>query len=387
MRTLRQHGVTAAQLAQPLGLEIESARDGGRRRGLGYVPSLDGLRGVAIAAVMVFHSTARNGSLLPGGFIGVDVFFVLSGFLITVLLAHEFDRHGAISFRRFYMRRALRLLPALAVMLAVFNLYSLLALPREVATRNAVDSAIALFYSANWTRALGWRRPDLLGHTWSLSIEEQYYLLWPVALVLLLRAVRSRRALVAILALAAAGCWFLRVYLVAGGASIDRVYNGLDTRADALLWGSALGVAYASGLLRPMSASLRWTRWGTVIAIGSAVLGLGAIAALADWRSLALYDWVLASTALICALIIRRLVTSDSCPLKKLLELPGLVWMGGISYGLYLWHYPIFRLLQGSGYGERWVMTLGTLLTLSAASLSYYYVERPLLRLKSRYRS
>lgn len=372
--------------AVPAALQVEDTAPP-RAHGLGYVPSLDGLRGVAILAVMAFHATAPNGEFLPGGFIGVDVFFVLSGFLITALLTREFDRNSAIHFGRFYLRRALRLLPALAVMLVGFNLYCLFVFSGDEAARNTADSAIALFYASNWTRALGLQRPDLLGHTWSLSIEEQYYLLWPVGLLLLLRTGRSRSALVAVVALAAAASWLLRAGLVAGGDSIDRVYNGLDTRADSLLLGSALGLAHASGLLRTSGATLPHWRTGRAAVIGGALLGLGAIAALADWRSLAFYYWVMALTALAAGLIIHRLVTSDVCPVKRFLQLPGLIWVGSISYGLYLWHYPIFRLLQGSGCGELQVIVFGTLSAFLAASLSYYYIERPLLRLRRRYRS
>jgi peptidoglycan/LPS O-acetylase OafA/YrhL len=149
---------------------------------LSYTPALDGIRGVSILAVMIYHAGA---SFLPGGFIGVDVFFVLSGFLITALLLKEYDRGRQIQLKKLYIRRVLRLAPALAVLLFVFTVSSWLLLEPKQAGSHLWDAFITLCYASNWTQALDIHPPDLLGHTWSLSIEEQFYILWPMTLCLL----------------------------------------------------------------------------------------------------------------------------------------------------------------------------------------------------------
>lgn len=211
-------------------------------------PALTGLRGGAVLLVMLFHADVP---MLRGGYIGVDIFFVLSGFLISSLLIEEFHASGTINIKHFYIRRLLRLAPAVLLLLAIFSLLSFLFLSPERSSRNLIDALIALTYMSNWARAFSIHPPDYLGHTWSLSIEEQFYIFWPLTLVLFLRlSPRLSHVAVLILAIALASAG-LRIFLLAEGASFFRLYNGLDTRADALMIGCALAAFFHGGEGRP----------------------------------------------------------------------------------------------------------------------------------------
>src|SRR5262245_60440887 len=198
---------------------------------------------------MLYHSGVSRGAelVLPGGFIGVDVFFVLSGYLITALLVVEWEQDGRISLPHFYARRALRLLPALSLLLLAYLAVGWWLTKGWQAL--LVNAGIVLFYAANWARALG-RDLPILGHTWSLSIEEQFYLLWPPIVVVLLRLGLTRRGLAAVALGGALLAAAARVALGLAGASFQRLYNGLDTRADALLVGCFLGAVLVPGMRR-----------------------------------------------------------------------------------------------------------------------------------------
>jgi peptidoglycan/LPS O-acetylase OafA/YrhL len=183
------------------------------------LPGLDGLRAIAVLAVVLYHLDV---SWMPGGFLGVDVFFVLSGFLITTLVVEEIERTGRLGLRDFYLRRARRLLPALLVLLAVLSLLSLLVLPEERAELRR-DVVAALLYVSNWSyvfteqsyfEAVG--RPPLLQHLWSLAVEEQFYLLWPAVIVVAMVAGRRRVRLVALIAAVVSTIW-MAVLAVAHG--------------------------------------------------------------------------------------------------------------------------------------------------------------------------
>ncbi len=347
---------------------------------LNYVPALDGLRGFAVLIVMYFHADARN---LSGGFIGVDLFFVLSGFLITALLLQEYDRRGSVNLKHFYLRRALRLGPALLLMLAVFCLGSLLFLEWEQARRHLGEALVALFYMANWARAFDFYPTDFLGHTWSLSIEEQFYLLWPLTLLLAIRFTHNRRQLAfAALALALLS-WGLRSWYTWGDVSLMRTYNGLDSRLDMLMLGCTLGILTASGLLAERTG--RWlARWRWPVAL-LVVLGLLALVIRADWTHPQMYYWGFTTTALLTLLLILDVTSNPRSLLARLLTLRWLVWTGTISYGLYLWHFPIYRTLVTAGVTGPTMIVLGTLATFIVATASYYAMERPLLRLKQRF--
>ena len=282
------------------------------------------------------------------------------------------------------MRRILRLLPALVLMLLVFVAFSAIYGDVETLRTHTIDALIVLFYSANWARAFNIHPPDFLGHAWSLSIEEQFYLLWPLTLMTILHFGRSRRDTVLVILGMALFAWGLRSYMLLHGASVERVYNGLDTRADALLVGCVVGVLLsAPALVQKLEHlfSLACIKHLAPVAGASLVwicLGI-------HWQSPHLYYWVQFLIELLTALIIIDVVASPQSLFRGLLERKWLVWMGSISYGLYLWHYPIFRLMFILEYSSGEVLLLGSLLTFGIASLSYYLLEQPILRKKKNF--
>ena len=245
----------------------------GRRRAaafrLGYRPELDGLRGVAVLAVMAYHCGLCR--FVPGGFLGVDLFFVLSGFLITALLLREHQQTGRIHLPRFYLRRALRLLPALFVMLAVCCLWA--------ALRTKPDRAVVIYRAAALTAchaanaAPCWSMPmDLLGHAWSLSLEEQFYFVWPILLVVLLRLGANRRRIAWLVLIGIVASALVRVALWASPwpAGPATAATSLVARADSLLAGCLVGLLASAGRLPQSQGSRRRLR----IAAGAATIFL-----------------------------------------------------------------------------------------------------------------
>jgi peptidoglycan/LPS O-acetylase OafA/YrhL len=206
-----------------------------------YEPSLDGIRAVAITAVVLYHSAPN---WFPGGWAGVDAFFVLSGYLITRLLSDEIKENGSIDFQNFYIRRALRLAPAFVVLLVVELAFDLIeSSPQKWVNAQAVH--ISGLYLMNWNRAFDWLPEGHLGHTWSLAMEEQFYLLWPMMLLMIWRRDALRWTVTGIFVVFA---W--RTALAISGAGVDRTYNGFDTHADALLMGCALSLCTVSDSVR-----------------------------------------------------------------------------------------------------------------------------------------
>ena len=346
---------------------------------LRYMPALDGLRAIAIVAVMVYHASP---SLMPGGFAGVELFFVLSGFLITGLLLKEQQCHGGIHLGYFYARRLLRLLPALLLLLTVVTTFAYCVLPGGFGSRTLTDSLLALGYCVNWARAFDLRGPSLLGHTWSLSIEEQFYLLWPITLILLVKRTGDSRSLTRVLGLSAAVAVIYRILMLIGGASAVRLYNGLDTRADGLLLGCALGAALSSGMIDLSRPSVRrviqratpWAMIGCCWAIWSL-----------SWLQVGTYIWGLPLVSLCTAVLICSVLLTPDGRLSRVLTSRPLVWIGQLSYGLYLWHYPVYRIMGHMGASEFQCLTLGTVITVLAAALSWHLMEKPLLRLKKHF--
>ena len=354
---------------------------------LGYRPALDGLRGLAVLAVLVHH-LGRHCSPLQafrGGFLGVEVFFVLSGFLITELLCEEWSETNGISLGAFYARRGLRLLPALILVLAATGLYALVSAPPERAARIGESLLITLFYAVNWFAAFGAMPDDALIHAWSLSIEEQFYLIWPLLLLALLRGRVSRRGILGLVGagIAASAVW--RAVLGTTGASGARIYYALDTHADALLMGCLVGLLVAWSPPDRIAGGKATARRGAGEV--AAALGLAALFVMTavDRRYLHLgaYTAVHATTA---ALLVASLSPSPG-PVARVLQWPALVWVGRLSYGIYLWHYPIFNMLGQKYTGWTGLPLVGAqlLATLVAVVASYYLVERPALRLKRRF--
>lgn len=349
---------------------------------LGYVPGLDGLRALSILAVMIYHA---NPDLLSGGFIGVEVFFGLSGFLITALLIQEFDNTGEISLKTFYLRRVLRLAPALVALLIVYCpvVFYLANFSFQRAKPLLTDALIVLFYMANWARAFNIHPPSLLAHAWSLSIEEQFYALWPPLLVLLLRNIRSRWAIAWIAFSIAVSAWALRCYLGATGSTALRLSNGLDTKADAVMIGCVLGIIVSSNLIQESVRGIlsRILRIASPVSVGI----LAGICKIAFWYDPIMFYWLFFIIEILTAIIILDCIVNKDSMINKILSLKGLVWVGTISYGLYLWHYPVFRLMKYFQLDWVRVITLGTAITFAATTLSFYLLEKPFLRLKKKF--
>ncbi|MGE3807961.1 MAG: acyltransferase family protein, partial [Gemmataceae bacterium] len=345
---------------------------------------LDGLRGCAVLMVIFYHCF-----LLPGGWLGVDVFFVLSGFLITSLLVEEWETHGAISLRRFYLRRALRLLPAFYLLLLLVGLHGWLF---DAAARPPHrEMLLAACYVANYP-ALHGTTMYSLGHTWSLSLEEQFYLIWPLLLILMFWLGKSRRWLLTAVGLGIIACACHRIVIYemfrsppeVKAANIYRMYMGLDTRADALLMGCLIAFLATWGLLPRSTSAVRCLTW----AAWASLAGLVFMARNRCMDHSQLYHGLFTIIALMVATIIVRLLVAPARPVARLLESRWLVGTGRISYGLYLFHMPVIHwVFPGSKLGLSWD-TLGVFaLTYACALLSYHLLEAPCLRLKDRFRT
>ncbi len=346
---------------------------------VGYRPELDGVRAFAVMAVMCFHAFLPFAS---GGFIGVDVFFVLSGFLITALLCEEWRNNGTVSLRRFYLRRALRLLPALVLLLTVCDLFVVISSP-DLAIKFFRASVISLFYVANWAVAFDWVRMYAFLHTWSLSIEEQFYVLWPILLIVMLRMRVSKRVIAAVAVAGIIAAIATRAVLWSHHVPYARVYAGLDTRGDALLTGCLIGLL----------ASWNWlpsSRLGRRISSVGMVVGMVVLAAFVVVLKVEVpYVWYIpyGITPIASGLMLVGLLVAPIAPLNAILRHPTVVWIGRLSYGLYLWHYPIFirseAIIPREQYG--WIaFVVPAALSFAAAAASFYLLERPLLRLKNR---
>ena len=356
----------------------------GANRRSGYIPpipALDGIRAIAVIAVLLYHADLL---WAPGGFLGVEVFFVLSGFLITALLWSELVASGGLGFRGFWFRRARRLLPALFGLLLVTLAAFLIGWPHEIAAIRG-DVAAAFTYSSNWYligvnrsyfQTVG--RPSPFGHLWSLAIEEQFYLLWPLALVLLYKVVRRPKRVAGFIG-GAALLSAIAMWVLYNGNDPSRVYYGTDTRAAGLLIGAALAV-----LWRP------WTPGFKVKvsprALELAALGAGAILVWAFWRwdefSSFTYRPGLQLVSLASAVLVAASVHPET-RLHAVLGWKPLRWIGRRSYGIYLWHWPVYVVTRpgidlGWSSGPTLVLRLG--LTLLLAELSFRYVEEPIRR-------
>lgn len=339
-----------------------------------YIPELDGIRGFAIFFVMIFHTGIP---LFKGGFIGVDIFFVLSGFLICSILLKEHALNHKINLKHFYLRRILRLAPALLLLLAAYFLISYFSLFSQ-SKANFDSILIALFYSSNWVRAFNLHEMGLLSHTWSLSIEEQFYMLWPALLIVLLR-IRSKKTVAIIISLIAISSWILRIILAYSGTAVERLYNGLDTRADALLTGCILAVILSSEKVNIKKQNTR----KLVGYMGLlAVVFYSAILFNVSWRNLNMYYWASSVMQVLTAFLILHVICSKDSWITRIFALKPVVWIGSISYGLYLWHDPVFEIMRINGYSQLGIAVIGSLITFSIAVLSYYIIEKPILALK-----
>ncbi|OCC08568.1 acyltransferase [Streptomyces sp. PTY087I2] len=365
--------VPSPSRAPATGVATPVTRPGGST---GHIKALDGLRGLAILGVLLFHA-----GRFDGGFLGVDLFFVLSGFLITGLLLKEAGtQDGRIRLVAFWGRRARRLTPALAVMIT-----GVLLLVWQFGTsplrQQALDDAPwAVANLANWhfiaEQAAYWQSSDsqVFGHLWSISVEEQFYLVWPLLIAVLARTSKAER-LVATAAATGAILSLALMVTLAEPVDTTRVYEGTDTRAFSLLLGSLMATAPASRLLDRVGARAKgW--WALILA--------GCIAAYwlrADGQSSpGLFHGALFLHALAAALLIGCIVRAPYHPLSRFLSAPPLRGLGLVSYSLYLWHWPVFLLLGEAlpglvGWGRTAFLVA---VSLAAAFVSKVLVEDPI---------
>ena len=366
------------------------------------IPALDGLRAIAVALVLADHGGIPG---VSGGFIGVDVFFVLSGFLITSLLLDELGRTGRIELAGFWIRRARRLLPALLLMVLSVGAAREL-LPAQALTGLRNDALAAFFWVANW-RFVAQKTdyftqgapPSPLQHTWSLGVEEQYYFVWPILLVAvtLMLAARARRyfrrataggvrfatfLIATVGALASAGV----AIVLASDSTRDRIYFGTDTRAEALLTGAAA----AALLVRDWPSLNRgWcligTRWGRRVARFLPLLGLAGLAAATHYATGSAAEFhhgLLIGVAIASVVVVAPVAMEQRGAIARLLALKPLVWLGTISYGVYLWHWPIFLALNGerTGWSGPPLFAARCAATVAVAAVSWWLIEQPIRR-------
>jgi peptidoglycan/LPS O-acetylase OafA/YrhL len=368
----------------------------------GYHAGLDGLRALAVGGVLLYHGGV---SWAGGGFLGVEAFFVLSGFLITSLLVAEWRRTHTIALGAFWARRARRLLPALLLMVAVVGIYYAVAGPTDALPDLKGAGLSTLLYVANWHdisagtsyfAASGATSP--LKHTWSLAIEEQFYVFWPLLLVGVFWLVRRRQprqwrssdaALRLLFALSVAGVLISGIeaaILFNGGKGLNRVYYGTDTRAGSLLAGAALAFALAlrrqeqQSTRRSLGAGAMTQRLGVGAIVGlSVVLGLMCFAdSGAGW----LYPVGLMAVDLAVVGVIAAVVLAPETLVPRALSATPLRVIGLISYGIYLWHFPLFLWLDESSTGLSGtpLLALRLAVTLAVSLVSFVLLEQPIRR-------
>ena len=338
---------------------------------LGHRAVLDGMRGFAVLAVLACHLNLPHTS---GGALGVDIFFVLSGFLITSILCEEWSTFGEIRLGQFYLRRILRLYPALLLMVGCVSFIS-------PAKTYLISS---LTYSTNWILALKLAPFNLeLGHTWTLAIEEQYYLLWPPILILALRIFKPRKA-VFIPVLLALISIFIRWKLCAQGSDFWRINAGTDSHADGLFLGSALGMIYTFGLF-PSSQYIRKISLILFIGLSGYLLFTIVIQIMPEMNLSKVGAPLVGCTSL---LFIVLTVIHPVNGLVKIFEFKPLVWVGTISYGLYLWQVPILVLckFENLGIPSGISSLIKVILIFLVTIFSYRYIEKPVLQFKRQFK-
>ena len=362
---------------------------------LAYLPALDGVRACAVVAVMLFHGGFPH---MDGGFMGVDAFFVLSGFLITSLLIGEWRQTLSIKLGAFWARRARRLLPALLLMLLFVAFFASVIVPKGTYGALRLDALATLLYVSNWHFILvnsnyfnETAASSPLLHTWSLAVEEQFYVIWPLVVLAVMHFTRSLRALFALCCAAAIASAIWMYVLYDGGLNTNRAYLGTDTRSQCLFIGCALAVglvllshrAHEEGRL---AKGELWRPEGATGRTLCAVLGvIGAAGAIALWvlttsASTFPYSGGFFLIGLAVACIIVSAVAAPRSLVPRVLSFTPVRYVGRISYGLYIWHWPIFIWLDHARtglYGYQ-LFALRVLVTFAVSVVSFHLIERPI---------
>ena len=357
------------------------------KRGIQYIPAIDGLRAIAVIAVLLYHLGL---DWIPGGFLGVDLFFVISGYVITRLLLDSIEISGGLDLRAFYLARLRRLLPALLFMLISTALAVGIWAPDTI-KRFLIDTPFALTGSMNWWlvgrhldyfEAIG--RPPLLQHTWSLAVEAQFYLIWPLILLLILRFFGKKRVAIASLAIAAFSGVALMVVSysldAAEASKVSHIYFGTDTHSIGLFLGAALAVSWV-----PQNFKVEVSKKAQDFIDGIGVFGfLGILGAflLIDESNPALYKIAFPLAGIFGAAIITSVVHPAS-RFAPILQNKVLLWIGERSYAIYLWHWVIFQVTRPNMdlAGQTWALyALIILIVLALADISLRYIELPVRR-------
>src|SRR5215203_2049400 len=353
-----------------------------------YMPGLDGLRAIAVLAVIAFH---LNPAWAPGGLLGVGVFFTLSGYLITDLLLGQRSATGSLELGQFWIRRARRLLPAVFLMIAVVVAWVTLLDPsRLVALRG--DVIAATFYVSNWWNIIReasyfarFGPPPPLEHLWSLAVEEQFYLIWPWFLWIVLRFTRKRPTLAGLtltsITLVGAAVSAIAMWVIyQPGVDPTRVYEGTDTRAFGLLIGAALAMVWPSRRLRADLITVR----GRIVLDGAGLVGLVVIGLLI-WRTSQYSPFLYHGGIVVLSVATAATVAAMVHPASLLGVAVGwtpLRWLGVRSYGIYLWHWPII-VLTAPGLDQKPSLSLQAAqvaATIVVAALSWRFFEEPIRR-------
>ncbi|MGG1659846.1 acyltransferase family protein [Brevibacillus sp. NRS-1366] len=349
-----------------------------------YMAGIDGLRALAVLAVIVYH---LNYNWAPGGLLGVGIFFVLSGYLITDLLIAQWTRHGRLDMKDFWIRRARRLLPALLLLLIVVVAWVAFFSPSQMSTVRG-DVPAAILYVSNWWLIFQqvsyfekFGPPSPLGHLWSLAVEEQFYLIWPLLLAFGLKIVRRRGRLIFLTLAAATVSALAMALLYEPGLDPSRVYYGTDTRVFALLIGAVLAMAWPSRKL-----SLHISRKARAALDVSGGLGL-AILLYSIWNTNQYDDFLYRGGLVLLSVVSAVVVAVLAHPASRLGKWMGckpLRWLGVRSYAIYLWHYPIIVLTSPTVEQNDWSVIPRAILQVTAtivlAALSWKFIEEPIRR-------
>ena len=349
-----------------------------------YIPAIDGLRAISVIAVLLYHLTLP---WWPGGFLGVDLFFVISGYVITRLILDSIERSSALDLRRFYRSRIRRLFPALIFMVVTTTLFIGVWAP-ETVKRFVSDLPFLFTGLMNWAlvareqdyfSTIG--RPPLLQHTWSLAVEIQFYLLWPLILLFVLRFFGKKRIPAFALFFALASGTLLFLYSVKidaeSSSSVSHVYFGSDTHSIGLFLGSALAVRW---IPRNFSAEIAKGAKNFIDGFGiAALIGLLALFLFVDPNDPTLYRIAFPLTAIFGCMFLMSVVHPASRLANQITRAP-LMWIGERSYGIYLWHWVVFQVTRPSVdlVGEDWALySLRILIVFALADISYRWIEVP----------